>query len=468
MLFKRYVGSRGFYKTLLSVATPIIIQNGITNFIGLLDNVMVGRVGTEQMSGVSIVNQLLFVFNLCIFGALSGVGLFSAQFFGKGDHKGVRDTFRFKLLVSLGLFAIAMILFLAAGDPLIRLYLHQGGETGDIHATFDYARQYLTISLWGLLPYTLTQIYASTLREIKHTVPPMTAGIVGVVVNLVLNYFLIFGKLGFPKLGVEGAAIATVISRFLECAIVLLWTHLNPQKCEFIRGAYRSMRIPASLVRKITVTGTPLLLNETLWAAGQAMLLQCYSMRGISSVSAMNISTTVFNTFSVIYLSVGTAISILIGHRLGAGKKTEALCDARKMIAFAGMMGLLAGSLIAVSAPLFPKIYNTTDEVRTMAMHLTFVIAAFAPFHAILNSSYFTLRSGGKTILTFFFDCAYVWGINIPTVLLLVHLTSLSTPEIYFAMHLTELIKWGIGIVLVEKGIWLNDITTKDTKETST
>ena len=465
MLLKRYVGTRGFYKTLLAVAAPIIIQNGITNFISLLDNVMVGRVGTEQMSGVSIVNQLLFVFNLCIFGALSGVGLFSAQFFGKDDHKGVRDTFRFKLLVSLGLYALAMIVLIAMGDPLIELYLHQGGETGDIQATFDYARQYLTISLWGLLPYTLTQIYASTLREIKHTVPPMTAGIIGVAINLVLNYFLIFGRFGFPALGVQGAAIATVISRFVECVIVLLWTHLNPKKCEFIRGAYRSMRIPATLVRKIVVTGTPLLLNETLWAAGQAMLLQCYSMRGISSVSAMNISTTVFNTFSVIYLSIGTAISILIGHRLGAGEKTEAMSEARKMIAFSGMMGLLAGALIAVSAPFFPQIYNTTDEVRSMATHLTFVIAAFAPFHAILNSSYFTLRSGGKTILTFFFDCAYVWGVNIPTVLILVHLTPLTTVQIYFAMHLTELIKWIIGIILVEKGIWLNDITTKETKD---
>lgn len=464
-LIKRYVGTGAFYKTLLAVAIPIVVQNGITNFISLLDNVMVGRIGTEQMSGVSIVNQLIFVFNLCIFGALSGVGLFSAQFFGKRDHEGVRHTFRFKFLVSVALCAGALLLFLLAGDPLIRLYLHEGGETGDIDATFRYAREYLAISLLGLVPYTLTQIYASTLREIGHTVPPMTAGLIGVFVNLVLNYLLIFGALGFPEMGVEGAALATVISRFVECIIVVLWAHTHPQKCEFIKGVYASFHVPRALVRKITVTGTPLLLNEALWAAGQAMLLQCYSLRGIAAVSAMNITTTVFNTFSVIYLSIGTAISILIGHRLGAGEKELALSDARQMIAFSGLMGLAAGALIAISAPFFPMIYNTTDEVRSMATRLTLVIAAFAPFHAILNSSYFTLRSGGKTILTFFFDCAYVWCINIPTVLILTHLTPLSTAQIYLACHLTELIKWVIGIILVEKGVWLNDMTTQENQQ---
>ncbi|MBQ9785360.1 MAG: MATE family efflux transporter [Clostridia bacterium] len=463
--FKRYVGTGAFYKALLAVAIPIVIQNGITNFISLLDNVMVGRVGTEQMSGVSIVNQLLFVFNLCIFGALSGVGLFSAQFFGKRDHEGVRHTFRFKFLVSMAICACALLLFYLAGEPLIRLYLHEGGETGDVEATFRYAKEYLWISLLGLIPYTLTQIYASTLREIGHTVPPMTAGIAGVLVNLVLNTLLIFGYLGFPEMGVEGAALATVISRFVECIIVVLWTHVHADKCVFIKGVYASFRVPRALVRRITITGTPLLLNEALWAAGQAMLLQCYSLRGIAAVSAMNITTTVFNTFSVIYLSIGTAISILIGHRLGAGERDTAMSDARKMIAFAGLMGLVAGALIAVCAPFFPMIYNTTEEVRTMATHLTFVIAAFAPFHAILNSSYFTLRSGGKTVLTFFFDCVYVWGVNIPTVLLLTYLTPLSTAQIYLICHLTELIKWVIGITLVEKGVWLNDMTNQENEQ---
>lgn len=459
MHLKKYIGSREFYRTLLSVSIPIIIQNAITNFISLLDNVMVGQIGTEQMSGVSIVNQLLFVFNLCIFGALSGAGLFGAQFAGKNDDEGVRHAFRFKLYSSLLLLCGAVALFLAAGTPLIRLYLHEGSETGDLEQTLRFAQDYLAISLVGLLPYTVTQVYASTLREIKHTVPPMTAGLIGVAVNLGLNYLLIFGKLGFPAMGVEGAAIATVISRYVECAIVIVWTHSHTRKCPFIRSAYRSMRIPAPLVKKILWTGTPLLLNETVWAAGQAMLLQCYSVRGIAVVSAMNISNTVFNTFSVLFLSIGTSISILLGHRLGAGEREEARADSHRLLAFSFCMGLCSMLLIGAVASFFPQIYNTTDEVRALATKFTLVLAVASPIQSLTNASYFTLRSGGKTKLTFLFDSVYVWSVNVTLAFVLSRFTTLSPVVVYAICQWIDITKATVGIILVNKGIWLRDIT---------
>ena len=363
MLFKRFIGDRAFYRTLLAVTIPILIQSGITNFIGLLDNIMVGSLGTEQMSGVSIVNQLIFVFNLCVFGCLSGAGLFGAQFFGKGDHEGLRHTFRFKLLLSLLICGAAILLLEFFGEPLISLYLHEGSETGDLELAMHYAKEYLAVSLFGLLPYTVTNVYSSTLRETGNTLPPMKAGLLGVTVNLLLNSLLIFGLCGFPALGVTGAAIATVIARFVECITVILWTHLHKDRCEFIKGAYRSFVIPTSLMRRIVLTGAPLLANETLWAVGQAMLLQCYSLRGIAAVSAMNISNTLFNTFAVVYLSIGTAISILIGHRLGAGENERAVEEAPRMIAFSGVMGLAVGLFIIAAAPFFPLLYNTDDLV---------------------------------------------------------------------------------------------------------
>ncbi|MBE6588610.1 MAG: MATE family efflux transporter [Ruminococcaceae bacterium] len=460
MLPKKFIGDRAFYRSLLTLTLPVLVQNGITNFISLLDNVMVGSLGTEQMSGVSIVNQLIFVFNLCIFGALSGAGLFGAQFFGKGDHEGLRSTFRFKLLLSLCIAAGAILIFTFFGEPLISLYLHEGSETGDLSLTMHYAKEYMAVSLLGLLPYTVTNVYASTLRETGNTLPPMKAGILGVAVNLSLNTLLIFGLLGFPRLGVVGAAIATVFARFTECLAVVLWTHLHRERCEFIKGAYRSFRIPASLMRRIAITGAPLLANETLWAVGQAMLLQCYSLRGIAVVSAMNISNTVFNTFAVVYLSIGTAISILLGHRLGAGETERAREEAPRMIAAAGLMGLLVGIVIILLAPVFPMLYNTTDEVRSLATGFTLVVGCYAPFNAVLNSSYYTLRSGGKTVVTFFFDCGYVWLINIPTALLLITLTPLPPIPIYILAHSTEILKLALGIFLVGRGIWLNDITT--------
>lgn len=461
MNLKKYIGDRAFYRSLLAVAIPIIIQNSITNFISLLDNVMVGQIGTEQMSGVSIVNQLLFVFNLCIFGALSGAGLFGAQFYGNKEFENLKHTFRYKVIISLIICAGAIGLFLVAGEPLISLYLHEGGETGDLALTLHYAKKYLALSLFGLFPFTVTQIYASSLREVKHTVPPMTAGIIGVCVNMMLNYTLIFGKFGAPALGVEGAALATVISRFVECICVIVWTHLHTKECPFIVGVYRSFRIPKELVRSITVTGTPLLLNETLWAAGQAMLLQCYSLRGIATVSAMNISGITFNTFSVLYFSMGTTIAILIGHRLGEGDLETAASDAKKMIAFSTLLGIISGVLIAICSLFFPNLYNTTEEVRALASSFIITVAISAPIQAILNASYFTLRSGGKTLLTFLFDSGYVWGFTIPLSYCMIRFTTLPVEWVYFMCYNSDIIRCMIGIALVRGGIWLNDLTKK-------
>lgn len=461
MNLKKYIGDRAFYRSLLAVAVPIIIQNSITNFISLIDNVMVGQIGTEQMSGVSIVNQLLFVFNLCIFGALSGAGLFGAQFYGNKEFENLKHTFRYKVIISLIICAGAIGLFLVAGEPLISLYLHEGGETGDLALTLHYAKKYLAISLFGLFPFTVTQIYASSLREVKHTIPPMTAGIIGVFINMTLNYTLIFGKFGAPALGVEGAALATVISRFVECICVIVWTHLHTKECPFIVGVYRSFRIPKELVRSITVTGTPLLLNETLWAAGQAMLLQCYSLRGIATVSAMNISGVTFNTFSVLYFSMGTTIAILIGHRLGEGNLEAAASDAKKMIAFSTLLGIISGILIAICSLFFPNLYNTTEEVRALASSFIITVAISAPIQAILNASYFTLRSGGKTLLTFLFDSGYVWGFTIPLSYCIIRFTTLPVEWVYFMCYNSDIIRCIIGILLVRSKIWLNDLTKK-------
>lgn len=197
----KYIGDKAFYRMVLMIVVPVIIQNGITNFVSLLDNIMVGQVGTEQMSGVAIVNQFMTVFNICIFGGVSSAGIFTAQYYGKGSQEGVRNTFRFKFIVCILTAVVAIGLFLAAGDELIMLYLHEGAQSGDIVKTLEYGREYLAVMIFGIVPYAISQTYASTLRETGETLLPMKAGIIAVLVNLLGNFLLIFGKLGFPALG---------------------------------------------------------------------------------------------------------------------------------------------------------------------------------------------------------------------------------------------------------------------------
>ena len=280
-MFQRYIGDRAFYRRVFAVAVPIIVQNGITNFVSLLDNIMVGQIGTDPMSGVSIVNGLIFVFNLCIFGASSGAGIFTAQFHGSRDPEGVRHTFRFKFLICIVLSLIGIAIFLMGGDLLIGLYLTGEGDAATAAAVLDQGRKYLQVMLWGFLPFALTNAYASTLKECGNTIVPMVAGIAATLTNLVLNYILIFGHFGAPAMGVQGAALATVISRYAELAIVALWTHRNVQKNPFIAGAYRSFYLPGKLLKSIAIKGMPLLLNEALWSSGMAIMNQCYSTCGL-------------------------------------------------------------------------------------------------------------------------------------------------------------------------------------------
>ena len=453
----RFFGNKQFYRTVLAVTVPIAIQNAISNFISLLDNVMVGQVGTEQMSGVTIVNQLMFVYFLCIFGAVSGAGLFTAQFYGKRDDDGIRQTFRYKLYCALLLCGGAAALFLSCGEGLIGLYLGTEGE-GNPALVMQYAKQYLAVVMIGMLPTALTQVYSGTLREVGHPMPPMVAGIVGVAVNGVLNYVLIFGKLGVPVMGVRGAALATVIARFTELVLVIVWTHTHTNKVPFAQGVYRSLRIPGTLAKRIFLTGTPLLVNETLWATAQAMLMQCYSAAGANVVPALSISNAFFDTASVLYLSLGTAIAIVLGQTLGASGRDQARADAPRLMTLSLLTGVATTAVIFACSFFFPDIYNTTPAVKELARSFMRIAAFAAPINAFTNASYFTLRSGGKTVVTFLFDSVYAWGVSVPLAFCLVHFTALPIVTVYFLCQAIDLTKCTVGLLLVRHGSWATSI----------
>lgn len=456
--FRKYIGDKSFYRMVLLIVVPVIIQNGITNFVSLLDNIMVGQVGTEQMSGVAIVNQFMTVFNICIFGGVSSAGIFTAQYYGQGSQEGVRNTFRFKFIVCILLTAAATALFLAAGDRLIMLYLHEGAQSGDIAKTLEYGKEYLAVIIFGIVPYAVSQTYASTLRETGETLLPMKAGIFAVLVNLLGNYLLIFGKFGFPALGAVGAAIATDIARIVECVILVCWTYGHRKEHPFIEGAYRTMKIQRDLTANIIKKGIPIMLNEIAWSTGQAFLMQCYSVRGLSVVAALNISSTVSNLFNVVFLSTGGAIAIIVGQLLGAGKMEEAKDTDRKLLFFTVSTCFVFGTLLAMISPFFPLIYNTTQEVQSLATKFILIAAACMPLYAFMHGCYFTLRSGGKTWITVLFDSVYVWAADIPLAYVLAHFTGLHIVLVYLSCQLIETLKCILGYILVKKGIWLQNI----------
>ena len=458
------IGDSSFYKTVFAIVVPIIIQNLITSFVSLLDNIMVGQMGTAQMSGVAIANQLIFIFNICIFGGISGASIYGAQFFGAKDYEGMRACMRVKLYISVGIFAVIGAVFMLFDDQLISLYLQSNDAPEVVKETLEAGKDYLMVMMFGLLPFAISQAYSGTLREAGETMLPMVSGVVAVFTNMVFNYILIFGKFGAPALGVVGAAAATVISRYVEMGIIIVCTHVQRHRYYYVRGVYRTFRVSGQLIKRISVRGTPLLANEALWSVGMSFLNQLYSVEGVDVVAATNIASTVSNLFNTVAFALGNAVAIMVGQALGADEIDRAKKTAWRLLTFGVASATVMGLLLAGASPFIPLIYKTEESVRNLSTSFMLVLAVTMPLTAFAHCCYFTLRSGGKTIMTFIFDCMSIWLINVPVVYVCVHHTTLNIIWVYALSQLVNLIKCIFGFILVLKGVWIHNITAETRK----
>lgn len=453
MKLKKLFGDRAFYRRTLAIAAPMIIQNAVTNLVNLLDNVMVGALGTEQMSGTSIVNQFVFIFNLAIFGAISAAGIFTAQYNGKGDDDGVRYTMRAKLVICGVIGIVGIAVFSLFGSQLISSFLHEGTE-GDLVSTLHYGEEYLALLIIGFIPFAISQAYASTLRETGETVLPMISSVASVLTNFVLNGVLIFGLFGVPALGVVGAAVATSVSRFVELAILVAWTHKNTARCRFAKGLFSSLSVPSALIRQIGVKGLPILANEMMWSLSVTIRNQCYSTRGLDVVAALNITMTLLNLLSVAYFALSNSVGIIMGNMLGAGRIEEAKEENRRLLIFAAEAGVVMMLVQLSLSSLFPLIYNTTDAVRSMAADMIALAALSMPLAALATSCYYTIRSGGRVIITLLFDSVYAWVVMMPVAASLAYFTSLPILPLMALVMVAENLKILPGLILVWRGGW--------------
>ena len=450
------IGDRRFYRQIFALATPIVIQGGVTNLVTLLDNVMVGQLGTEQMSGVAIANQLLFVFNVGVIGALAGIGIFTAQFYGKRDEAGLCHMLRCKRVTAVAFTAISIAVFLLLGRAMIDGYIRFAGSEGSALLAGESAWTYLTIMLVGLLPFSVSQVYGTTLREVGWSIPPMVGSVVAVLLNLLLNYLLIFGKWGCPQMGVRGAAIATVASRFAEMLIVVVWAYCSDE--DFIRRSWVRKPMPKGLLRSVAVKTAPLLVNETIYAASFAAITQCMSTRGLAAIAASNIATNITQLFNVILYALGASLGIAVGNLLGANKFEEARETNSRMMALSIGACIVFGLVLLPASRWFPNLFNTTDEVRRMSGEMIRVIAYLLPIRGFTHLAYYTLRSGGRTMLTLAFDGGYVTLIVLPVTYLFARFTNLSATPLFAISLATELSKSVLAAVWIKRGVWVRNI----------
>ena len=459
-MFRRLIGTRAFYRSVLTLLIPIVVQQFITNFVSLLDNVMVGSLGTEAISSASIANSVLLVFMLSVFVGISGISIFGAQFYGKGDMNGMRHTFRLKMYFSVLVSAAAVLVYLFLGEGFIQAFLQGESNGGDLALTFSGGTAYLRIMLLGLLPFAVVQAYASTLRESGETVAPMVAGICAILTNLFLNWVLIFGHLGAPALGVRGAAIATVISRYVELLVVTVHAHRHTEKYRFMRGAYASPKVPGALIRRVLPTAAPLMINEIVWSLGITFINRFYSTRGLNAVAALNITGTAWNLFCVIMFAMGNAVSIMVGQRLGAGEIQEARDVDRKLIFMTEIINIVIGGLMIIASPYIPLLYNVGPEVRALTSRLLVIAGLALPIHSFAHVTYFTIRSGGRTVITFLFDAVYTWVVTVLTAFLLCTYTDWPVEKIYFCVQFIDVIKIVIGLLMLRSDFWARNVVS--------
>ncbi len=455
--------NKKFFGAALGLALPIMIQNAISNFVSMLDNLMIGRVGTNALSGVAIANQLMFVYFLVIFGATAGVGIFTAQYFGEGNTEGVRYTFRFKIVANTILTVCCIAVLFLFAKPLINLFLQGEGNPADAAETLNIGVKYMNVMLIGLFPVAITNSYAGTLRDTGQTKVPMMASLVAVFVNLVGNFILIYGYFGAPRLGAVGAAIATVISRFVEMFVLMIYTGTHAQNHPFIIGAFKSFMVPGHLIPKFITKMIPLMCNETLWSLGTTFLNQCYSYRSLDAVAALNIESTIWNLLGVAFLAMGEAVGIIVGQILGRGEIEEAKESAKKLIRFTVLCGTVFGVIMAAVSPFFPLLYNTSDAVRQMATKFIAIYGIMMPMFSYTHAAYFTIRSGGRIGITFLFDSCFTWVVSVPVAYFLSRHTSMNVIYMFIITQGLEVIKCVVGGIFVHSGIWARNLTRKET-----
>ena len=471
--FRKFIGDKAFYRTVIIILLPLVIQQGITSAVNLLDNLMVGSLGEESLSAVGVVNQILMVFNLTMFGGLSGVSIFGAQFAGKGDVDGMRQSFRAKLYFGMAVVVIGIALLWGFGEEFIGIFL--AGETDAARRALALSEglDYLNIMLFGLFPFMLVQAYAGSMREMGKTVATMVGSVIAILTNLVLNFLLIypvreltvFGvtfTMWGAGMGVRGAALATVIARFVEMFFVLIYAHLHQQRYIFLKGAFRNGYVPMSLLKKIAITGTPLMLNEVLWSLGMTFINQCYSTRGMTALAALNITSTAWNLFCIIMFAMGNAVSIMVGQCLGQGDKQGARDTDNKLIFITIASHIVLGGMLALMAGIIPNWFAVTDEAKHLASQTLVLAGLSLPIHAFLHATYFTIRSGGKTFITFLFDAVYTWCVPAVLAFVLSRYTQANVVLMYFAIQFIDVVKLIIGLFMLRSDFWANDLTASN------
>lgn len=448
---KRLKIDKTFYKKMMVIAVPVALQNLISSSLNMVDTVMIGQLGEESINAVGLANQFFFLLILLLFGISSGASVFIAQFWGKKDRKNIHKSVGLAMVLGvLGSF-IFMILALAFPRFVMGVFSSDAKVIG-------LGADYLGIVGWSYVITAVSFAYAISARSVGDAKLAMKASALSLICNTCLNYILIFGYLGAPALGVKGAAIATVIARFVELFILIYVIYSGDHPLKSPVGELFNFN--KTFVKRVILKSTPVVLNEFFWALGMTLYIIAYAQAGKEVYAAVQIAQTVERLLFVFAMGLGSACSVMIGNKLGEGDTEGAVQYARNFNIIAIPLGILLGVIFAASAPLVVKIFKVDAIVRINAMKSMFVLAFFV-WVKIVNTIQVigVLRGGGDTTYSFFMEMSCVYLIGVPLAFLGALYWQLPIYIVLLLVSMEEMVKVVIGLRRLVSNKWINDVT---------
>ena len=439
-----------YLRTLVRLAVPITVQYFILNALNAVDVMMIGQLGDTPVAGVGLANEIFFLLGLTVFGITSGSAIFTAQFWGKKDLPNLRRVIGVSLATSMLVVAFFVTVAIAFPQSALRLY------TTD-PAVIALGSQYLRIVGFCYLPWAVTATFAAVLRSTENIKLPMLVSIGALSLNTLLNYTLILGNFGFPALGVKGAAIATLIARSLECAVLLGFTYLK--KTPAAATLHEMFNFKTGFLKKFFRTTLPVIINEGLWALGITTYSAVYARIGTEAIAAINVARAIESLVFVFFNGIGIACAIMVGNKIGAGDEQTAFQYGKRSLQLSIAVALLVGVLLMLTSGSIISLYQISEASQGFARRIL-LIAGLSLWVRGSNMTIFIgmLRSGGDTRYAFFTELFTIWGVGVPMALLSAFVFHLPVYWVYLAVLSDELIKFVVGALRVFSKRWINNL----------
>ena len=444
------MNNRSFYKHFILIALPMALQNMVTTSVNLIDNLMIGQLGDIPVAAVGLANKVFFIFTLAVFGLASGASAFISQYWGKEDFKGIKRVALTELIISLFVSLIFSISTFFFTENIMALL------TDDILVIKEGVK-YLKIISPSFLLVGVISVLSYILKSLEHPKIPLYASLLSICINGILNYILIFGKLGFPVMGISGAAIATLTARVFECAFIIT---LSRKKLPFLfKNFYEYKGITASFLKVFLLKVIPVIFNETLWSLSMTIMIAIYARISTEAVAAVNIINILRDLTSVFFIGAGNAVGVCIGKLVGTKNYDEAYEKTLKLSVYVPSFALIFGLATLFICPHFLSLFNISKEAVDIAVKLYTVIVLFMPISSFNHLNICgSLRSGGDTLFCLIVEIGTAWGAGVLGTYIAGIYFGLPIFPVYLVSRSEEILKFFILLVRIIKKKWIKDL----------